>query len=58
MRVIRPLEVPATKEAKEKYWKSDAIETDEGVENRIQEGRGGYGLVDEELPAAIKSLDD
>jgi formylglycine-generating enzyme required for sulfatase activity len=55
-RVIRPLNPPESKDAKERYFAADSQETIDGVENRMQEGRGGMGLVDEELPKAIEAL--
>jgi formylglycine-generating enzyme len=56
-RVLRPLQEPKEKAARLKYWEIDAEETREGVENRMQEGRGVLGLVDKDLPAAIKELE-
>ncbi len=55
-RVMRPLAVPATKEAKERYWAADSQETKDGVENRMQEGRGGAGIVDQDLPKAVEEI--
>ncbi len=55
-RIMRPLEAPATKEARERYWMADAPEIEEGVDNRMQDGRGAKGIVDPELPAAIEQL--
>ncbi len=55
-RIMRPLEEPATKEARERYWMADAPEIEEGVDNRMQDGRGAKGIVDPELPAAIEQL--
>jgi formylglycine-generating enzyme len=55
-RIMRPLEVPATKDAKDRYWKADAPEIEEGVDNRMLDGRGAKGIVDPELPAAIEQL--
>lgn len=57
-RVMRPLQAPPTKEAKERFWQSDAVETTEGVDNRMQEGRGAMGVVDPTLPDAIKQLQE
>ncbi len=55
-RVFRPLEAPATKSDKERYWAIDAEETQDGVDNRMLEGRGVFGLVDPDLPKAIEEL--
>jgi formylglycine-generating enzyme len=55
-RIMRPLDVPATKEAKERYWQADAPEIHEGVDNRMQDGRGAIGITDPELPAAIQGM--
>lgn len=55
-RIIRPLEVPATREARNRYWKADAPEIEEGVDNRMLDGRGAKGVVDPELPAIIREL--
>jgi formylglycine-generating enzyme len=55
-RILRPLEAPATKEAKERHWQADAPEIHEGVDNRMQDGRGAMGITDPELPAAIQEM--
>jgi len=55
-RVVRPLVEPATREAKERFWAIDAEETRDAVDNRMNEGRGVRGLVDRDLPEAIKQL--
>jgi len=57
-RVIRPLKEDIAKEDKEEFWKADAEDITEGVENRLQEGRGVLGIVDKDLPAAIKELEE
>jgi sulfatase modifying factor 1 len=57
-RVIRPLNEDISRTEKEKFWKPDAEDIVEGIENRLQEGRGVLGLVDKDLPAAIKKLDE
>ncbi len=57
MRLIRPLETPATREAKEKFWKADVDVIDETVNFRIDsEGRGARGVVDGMLPEALKDV--
>jgi formylglycine-generating enzyme required for sulfatase activity len=56
-RPIRPLNVPATFEARNKFWEADIDQIREDVENRInQEGRGSRGVTSPELPAAIEKL--
>ena len=56
-RIIRPLKEDIARADKEKFWKADAEDITEGVDNRLQEGRGVLGLVDKDLPNAIKELD-
>jgi formylglycine-generating enzyme required for sulfatase activity len=56
-RIMRPLDEPATKAERLKAWEPDAEETIEAINNRMSEGRGVMGLVDKELPAAIKKLE-
>lgn len=55
-RIIRPLTEPALRKVKERYWAIDDSDTQDGVDNRMSEGRGGRGLVDPDLPEAIKKL--
>jgi formylglycine-generating enzyme required for sulfatase activity len=57
-RVFRPLEAPATKAEKERYWAIDAEETQDGVDNRMLEGRGAIGVVDPDLPKAIEEMNE
>ena len=57
-RVVRPLKAPETKTDRERYWAVDDEDTKDGVDNRMQEGRGVYGLVDPDLPAAIKEMQE
>ena len=40
----------------ETVWKVDNEETQYDVTDRLNEGRGVLGLVDKDLPAAIKAL--
>ena len=57
MRVFRPLQVPASAEEKERYWKADHEQIAGDVDVRLNnEGRGAKGFVDMELPAAIEEL--
>jgi len=55
-RIVRPLAEPATRKAKERFWAIDDEDTRDGVDNRMSEGRGVRGLVDRDLPEAIKKL--
>lgn len=41
-----------------KFWETSAKNTISQVKNRVQSGRGGYGLVDFELPKLIEALDN
>ncbi len=40
------------------FWEASAADTISDIESRIIGGRGGYGLVDPELPAAIKASEN
>ncbi len=56
-RILRPLRVPQNPEARERFWKADVDAIAEDVEFRIRDqDSGAIGIVDKELPAAIKSL--
>ena len=56
-RLIRPLkEVP--RKDMEVFWQIDNEDTMYDVKDRLQEGRGVRGLVDKDLPAAIKENSD
>jgi len=54
-RIVRPLR-SATDEEKAKVWNAAAQETLDAANHRIKEGRGSWGLVDKDLPEAIKEL--
>ena len=41
-----------------KFWETSATNTISQVESRVETGRGGYGLVDRNLPELIKALDN
>ena len=57
--MIRPLKVPADRNAKEAFWKADVEEIIEDAKNRITDnGRGAYGIVDPDLPKAIEQIDE
>ncbi|MFK7767318.1 MAG: formylglycine-generating enzyme family protein [Mariniblastus sp.] len=50
-RLMRPLKVPATPEAKNAFWKPDVDSILENAKGRIAaKGLGAYGIVDENLP--------
>ena len=58
-RLIRPLAVPQTRDAKEKFWSADIEDIIDDAKNRIDDnGRGAIGIVDQNLPNAIKALSD
>ena len=54
-RLIRPLK-RVSREEMEVFWKIDNEDTMYDVEDRLTEGRGVLGIVDKELPAAIRKL--
>ena len=54
-RLLRPLhELPKT--AMVRYWEADVEDVRYDIQVRLEEGRGVLGIVDQELPAAIKKL--
>ena len=56
-RLVRPLsELPHDQMAR--YWEADVEDIKFDVQNRLDEGRGVLGLVDEKLPAAIRRLSE
>ncbi len=58
-RLVRPLEVPDSRAAKEAFWSADLDSIVKDASNRIKEnGRGAYGIVDPELPKDISELTD
>lgn len=56
-RIIRPLKA-VSRETIEEAWKIDVEDIELDVQDRLNEGRGILGLVDEELPKAIKQLEE
>jgi formylglycine-generating enzyme len=48
---------PLDQELITKFWETNSQAVKDDVESRIVGGRGGYGLVDETLPEAIKELE-
>jgi len=55
MRIIRPLKT-MSKEELEKSWHAALEEIQEATDLRMNEGRGAVGIVDPDLPDAIKEL--
>lgn len=56
-RIVRPLK-PVPREEQEKYWQADLRSITRDANKRIfEEGRGERGVVDPQLPEAIKALD-
>ncbi|MDA1054444.1 MAG: formylglycine-generating enzyme family protein [Planctomycetota bacterium] len=56
-RLLRPLN-ELSKKAMAKYWDADVEAVNFGVQMRLEEGRGALGIVDENLPTAIQTLND
>ncbi|MCC9642613.1 formylglycine-generating enzyme family protein [Rhodopirellula sp. JC740] len=50
-RLFRSLE-PLTRDQLKNFWEPTALETVDDVDSRISGGRGGWGLVDKDLPEA------
>ena len=56
MRIVRPSRVPPAAD-RNKFWEADVASIIADVDRRIDfDGRGGRGVADPELPAAIKKL--
>lgn len=55
-RLIRPLKTVTRKEMEE-FWRIDNEDTAYDVADRLSEGRGVRGLVDKDLPQAMKQLE-
>ena len=56
-RIVRPF-ARLPKQEMARYWKPHVKELKEDLEIRLTDGRGALGLVDKQLPAAIKNLKD
>jgi len=56
-RLVRGLKWPDD-ELRKKVWEIDCELINYDVEDRLTEGRGALGIVDEELPEAIKELEE
>jgi len=58
-RLIRPLDAPKEMKERDKFWSADVARILKDANNRVNDnGRGAFGIVDEDLPAAIKQLTD
>jgi hypothetical protein len=49
---------PLSKDTITKFWEASSEDVIADVESRIVGGRGGFGLVDKDLPKAVKALED
>jgi formylglycine-generating enzyme required for sulfatase activity len=56
-RMVRPLENVA-REDMAKYWEPDVDAIKDDIDIRLEEGRGALGIVDKDLPEAIKEIED
>jgi formylglycine-generating enzyme required for sulfatase activity len=54
-RIVRPLQ-PLTAQERERVWEADVDAIRDAVADRLNEGRGVLGVVDAELPAAVKEF--
>jgi formylglycine-generating enzyme required for sulfatase activity len=54
MRIVRPYK-PMSAEEKKRVWDADVADIREDVQDRLSEGRGALGKVDQSLPAAIEA---
>jgi formylglycine-generating enzyme required for sulfatase activity len=54
-RLVRPL-AEVSREAMEDFWKIDSEDIRFDVTDRLNEGRGVLGLIDKDLPAAVRQL--
>lgn len=58
-RLLRTLKTPDAKAARKFYWDADVESIVDDAKNRIRDnGRGAYGIVDENLPKDISELTD
>ena len=58
-RLLRPYNVPESRDECERYWRADSPRDQYAIKFRIEsEGRGAQGLVDPDLPAAIQKMKD
>jgi len=56
MRLVRPVEAPAKKESRLRWWQADIESIEFDTADRLSQGRGAQGLVDPDLPAQAKEL--
>jgi formylglycine-generating enzyme required for sulfatase activity len=56
-RLLRPLRAPETREGKEAYWNARSSRDQRAIKFRLEtDGKGAKGLVDPDLPEAIRQL--
>ncbi len=56
MRLVRPVEPPAEKATRLRWWQADTEGIAFDTADRLSQGRGAQGLVDPELPKQAKEL--
>ncbi|MDG2013000.1 MAG: SUMF1/EgtB/PvdO family nonheme iron enzyme [Pirellulaceae bacterium] len=57
-RIVRPLAAPSNRKAKEEYWRARSRRDEMAVKFRLEsDGKGAKGIVDRDLPEAIKNLE-
>jgi formylglycine-generating enzyme len=49
---------PLDDEKINKFWEANAEDAKDDIDSRLSTGRGGLGLVDDELVKAIEGLDE
>jgi formylglycine-generating enzyme required for sulfatase activity len=55
-RIVRGLKMPDDKELRKRVWDIDCEDVGFDVGDRLTEGRGAEGIIDKDLPAAIREL--
>lgn len=56
IRLVRPLEMPTTREAKETFWSADIDSINQDVESRFMGGKGALGVIDAKLTEAVEKI--
>lgn len=57
-RLVRPLEVPQTKEAMDKFWRAKIQDIEDNARDRVEShGKGSLGVVDPSLTKDIETLE-
>lgn len=56
-RIVRSF-TPVDKETQTKFWESITPKEISAIQSRVRGGRGGYGRVDKDLPAAVQKWKD